>query len=101
MDLIRKIKQAEVQAQQIIEQAKSEAAGKSEQFRQNRSKLLAEAEQQRKRAIEAAVSAAESDALSQVKELQSQAEKQRRKLREKAGGKTATATAKVIEYLRG
>ena len=48
MELIKKIRQAEAQAQEIIEQAKAGAAGKTEDGRKNRRRLLAEAEQERK-----------------------------------------------------
>ena len=79
MELIKKIKQTEAQAQEIIERAKAEAAGKTEDGRKNQRRLLAEAEQERKKAIESAVAAAQSQGLAEVEELKTQAgEKQSR-----------------------
>jgi len=99
MELIKKIQQAEVQAQQIIEQAKTAAAAQAEQGRKNQLQALEQAEQQRKKAIEAAVAAAHSDGLAEIENLKAQAEKDRHKLREKANDKMATAVAKVMDYL--
>ena len=44
MELIKKIKQAEAQARQIIEQAKADAALQAEENRKNRQQALAKAE---------------------------------------------------------
>jgi len=101
MELIKKIKQAEAQAQEIIEQAKAEAAKQGEEGRKNRLRLLAEAEQQRKKAIEAAVAAAQSQGLAETGKLKAQAEKKQQQLRDKTAGKTGPAVTKVMDYLRG
>jgi len=101
MELIKKIKQSEAQAQEIIEQAKVEAAGQAEKGRENRLAVMTEAEQQRKDATEAAIAAAQSQGREQVEQLKAQAEDQRRQLRDKTGSKMATAAAKVMDYLRG
>jgi V/A-type H+-transporting ATPase subunit G/H len=101
MELIKKIKQAEAQAQEIIEQAKADAVKQSEEGRKNRLRLLAEAEQQRKKAIEAAVTAAQSQGLAEVEKLKAQAEKKQQLLREKTSGKMGPAVKKVMDYLRG
>jgi V/A-type H+-transporting ATPase subunit G/H len=101
MELIKKIKQAEAQAQKIIEQAKAEAAGKAEEKQENRRRLLAEAEQQRKKAIEAAVAAAQSQGLAEIEKLKTQAGKKQQQLRDKAAGKMPPAVTKVMDYLRG
>ena len=55
MELIKKIKEAETQAQQIIEQAKAEAAKQAEQARQQRKEALEQAQHQRVKAIDEAV----------------------------------------------
>ena len=47
MELIKQIKQAEAQAQQIIDQAKADAAKQAEEGRQNRQRAMTKAEQQR------------------------------------------------------
>jgi len=101
MELIKKIKQAETQAQEIVEQAKAEAARLAEKGRERRLAVLAQAEQERKKAIEAAVSKAESEGLAEIKSLKAQADKGRQVLREKAAGKMSAATGKIIDYLRG
>ncbi len=101
MELIKKIKQSEAQAQEIIEQAKAEAARQTEKDRENRLAAMTEAEQQRKEAAEAAIAEAKSQANAEVERLTAQAEDQRRQLREKTANKMATAAAKVMDYLRG
>lgn len=101
MELVKKIRQAEEQARGIVEQAKAEAAKQAEDGRKNRSQLLAEAEQVRKKAIEAAVAAAQSQGIAEVEKLKTQAEKKQQQLREKAVGKMAPAVKKVMEYLKG
>jgi vacuolar-type H+-ATPase subunit H len=101
MELIQKIKKAEAQTQEIIEQARIEAAEQAEKGRENRRQALANAEQQRKKAIEVAVAEAQSRGRAEVEKLKSQAEQQRRELRDKTGSKMAAAAAKVTDYLRG
>jgi vacuolar-type H+-ATPase subunit H len=101
MELIKKIKAAEVQAQQIIEQAKTAAAAQAEQGRKNRLQALEQAEQQRKKAIEDAVAAARTQALTEAENLKAQAEKDCRQLHDKANAKINKAAAKVMGYLKG
>jgi V/A-type H+-transporting ATPase subunit G/H len=101
MELIKKIKQAETQAQEIIEQARAQAAEQAEKARQGRRRSLELAEQQRKQATESAVAAAHSQGLSEIENLKTQAEKDRLELRDKAGTKMAGAVAKVMDYLKG
>jgi V/A-type H+-transporting ATPase subunit G/H len=101
MELIKKIRQAEAQAQEIIEQAKAGTAGKTEDGRKNRRRLLAEAEQERKKVIEAAVAAAQSQSLAEIEKLKTQAGEKQQQLRDKAAGKMAPAATKVMDYLRG
>jgi V/A-type H+-transporting ATPase subunit G/H len=99
MELIKKIKQTESQAQEIIEKAKAEAAQRIEKDRVNGQKLLAEAEQQRKKATEVSIAAAQSQGRTEVERLKTQSENQRRELRDKVSGKIAGAAAKVVDYL--
>ena len=101
MELIKKIKQTETQAQQIIEQAKADAAGQAEKMREKQHHILEQAERERKKTIEAAVAEAQSQGLKEVEQLKAQAEKDRRKLCDKANAKMAGAIAKVMDYLRG
>lgn len=101
MELIKKIKESEVQGQKVIEQARTEAAKQAEKNQGKRVNELAEAEQERKKAIESAVAGAQSEGLAETKKLKAQAEKQRQQLCEKAAGKMAGAVAKVMDYLKG
>jgi len=101
MELIKKIKEAEAHAQQIIERAKADAAGQAEKGRENRHQILTQTERERKKAIETAVAQAESQGLAEVERLKTQAEKNRQQLREKIAGKMPSAIEKVMDYLRG
>ncbi len=101
MELIKKIRQTEEQARGIVEQAKAGAAEKAEDGRKNRSRLLAEAEQARKKAIEAAVAVAQSQGVVEIEKLKTQAEKKQQQLRDKAARKMDSAVKKVMEYLGG
>lgn len=101
MELIKRIKQAEAQAQEIIEHAKAQAAKQAEQGRQNRLQALANAEHERKNAAEAAVADAQSKGLAEIENLKAQAEKTKQQLRDKANAKMPGAIAKVMDYLRG
>ncbi|MCJ7776967.1 MAG: hypothetical protein MUP16_01460 [Sedimentisphaerales bacterium] len=101
MDLIKKIKAAEAQAQQIIEQAKTAAAGQTEQERENRLKALEQAGQQRKKAIEDAVAVTSAKALAEAENLKAHAEKDRQQLRDKANAGISKAIEKVMNYLKG
>jgi len=100
MELIKKIKQSEAQARQIIDQAKADAAKQAEMGRQNRQQDLAKAEQERTKATEAAVAAAQKEAAAEVDNLKAKAENERQQLRDKANTKMPPAVAKVMEYLR-
>jgi len=101
MELIKKIKQAETNAQEIIEQARSEAANRAESERRNRAEAIEKAEQKRKKATKAAVAAAQSQGLNETEDMKQQAEEQRRQLREKTADKITPAIAKVMDYLKG
>ena len=101
MELIKKIKQAEAEAQEIIEQAKADTAREAEKEQVGRVDALTGAERRRKKAIEAAVVAAESEGLAEVEKLKLQAEKACEQLREKTEAKMAGVIAKVMGYLRG
>jgi len=101
MELIKKIKEAETQSQEIIENAKADAARQAERVNLEHRKMQAEAEQERKKAIKSATAAAQSQGLAEIENLKVQAEKSRQQLRNKAGSKMAGAVTKVINYLKG
>ena len=100
MELIKEIKQAETQAHEIIEQAKVQAAEAIEENRLKQAEKLVEAEQQRKKAVETAVAAAESEGLEEIKQLKADAENQKQHLKNQTHGKVDAAAAKVKDYLR-
>jgi len=101
MELIKTIKKAEAQAQEIIEQARIEAAEQAEEGRENRRQALIGAEQHRKNATEAAIAEAQAKGSVEVDKLKAQAENKRQELRNKTGSRMATGAAKVTDYLRG
>ena len=101
MELIQKIKKAEAQAQEIIEQARIEATEQAEKGRDKRRQTLTDAEQHRKRATEAAIAEAQARGSAEVNKLKAQAENKRHELRNKTGSRMAAAAAKVMDYLRG
>ena len=101
MELIKKIKQAETQAQEVVEQANVQSAQLAEQRRKSRAESFEEEQVQRKADIEASVKAAIEEGLKEVTGLKAQAQKDRNQLREKAGAKQSGATAKVMDYLKG
>jgi len=100
MELIKKIKQAETEAQEMIDQARVRAGEEAEKGRKKRLQAQADAEQERKKAVEASVGAAEAQGRIEVEDLKAQAESARQQLREHVAGKTAEAAAKVVNYLR-
>ena len=101
MELIKKIKEAEADAQEIIDRAKADAARAADEGRSKRLAALAEAEQQRKKTIESAVSTARSQGLAETQRLGEQAAKQRQQLRQKTESKMSAAVTKVVSYLKG
>lgn len=101
MELIKKIKKAEAQAQEVIEQARIQVTEQAEKGRENRRQALTDAEQHRKKATETAIAEAQTRGHAEVDKLKSQAENERQELRNKTGSRMATAAAKVTDYLRG
>jgi V/A-type H+-transporting ATPase subunit G/H len=101
MELIKKIKSAEKEAQELIEQARAGAVKDAEEGRLHRVKAMSEAELERKKGISGAVESARAEGLAEVKELKKQAEKDRGALRSEAAGKVDKAAKKVMDYLKG
>jgi len=101
MDLIKKIRAAEAQAQQIIEEAKTASARQAEQGRNERLQVMEQAERQRRKTVEDAVAVAKAQALAEAEKLKTQAEKSRRRLHDKVNARIDKVTAKVMDYLKG
>jgi vacuolar-type H+-ATPase subunit H len=101
MELIKKIKQAETQAQEIIAQAGADAASQAEQGRMNRLEAMKQAQQERKAAIEAALAEAQTQGHAESKKLKAQAEERIRQLWEKTESRKTAAIEKVMQHLKG
>ena len=101
MELIRKIQQAEAQAQEIIEQAKKEIAKWAQQNRDNQIKAQEEAEQERKKTIEAAIAQAQLQAQKEIETLKAQAQSQQQQIRKIAETKMPQVIAKVVNHITG
>ncbi len=99
MELIKKIKQTEEQAQQIIEQAKAEAAKRAEENRERQRLFLEELEQERKKATAEAVAQAEAQAQQEIENLKARAQKQQQELHDQVESKKAGAVTRVMNYL--
>ncbi len=100
MELIKQIKQAENQAKEIIEQAKASAIKQAEALKLDGQEKLAQAQEQRKKAISEAEAKAEKAGLGEAEKLKEQSKKQREKLEAGARGKMGKAVEKVMAYLK-
>jgi len=101
MDLIKKIRQAERQAREVVEKASTEAAEMDAEFQRRRTQLREDASRQRQQAIESAVAEGEKEAGEKIKHLEAAAEKDRRKLRQKTGERRSAAVSKITDYIKG
>jgi len=101
MTLIKEIKHSETQAQEIIAKARSDAETLAQQNKQKRIEVMEQSQQERKKAIEAAVAGAQQQGLAEVEGLKAKAEKDRSNLHDKLAGKITDAAARVMEYLKG
>jgi V/A-type H+/Na+-transporting ATPase subunit G/H len=101
MELITKIKQAEADAQQMIEQAKADAGRGAEETRRKRAARLAEAEQARRKAVETAVERAQEQGRTEAAALKAESDKQCEQLRRQTESKIDAAVQRVVGYLKG
>ena len=101
MELIKKIKETEVQAQQIIAKAKTDAVSAAGQWKQKKRQNLEKYEQDRRKAIEEAVVQAEKQGQADVGKLKDDARKQREDLRQSTASKIDNAVNKVVTYIKG
>ena len=101
MELIKKIKQAETEAKEIIENARASTVALAEKLRLDLARARSGAEQERKKAIEDALSEAEAAGLGEVENLKAQAQQQSQQLRDKASARISPTVTKVMDYLRG
>lgn len=101
MDLIKKIKEAEQKAGEIIAKAKADAAKKIEINRKKQLEALEQAENERKKAIRAAIELAQSQAALEAEELEKKADHERQQLRENVAGRIDSAAVKVVNHVKG
>ncbi len=101
MELIKKIKQTEAQAQEIVAQARADSTVMAEQQKKAQGQSMDQAQQERKKAIDASVAQAASEGESEVEQLRSQAEQLRKELREKTKPAIAGAAEKIVDFLKG
>ncbi len=100
MELIKKIKEAETEAQRIIEQAKAESAEATLKARQAEQDVLEQAEHDRKKAIDSAIAAGQKQGQAEAQNLKAEGQKKREQIRAKAQTQINAAVSKVVEYLR-
>jgi V/A-type H+-transporting ATPase subunit G/H len=99
MELVQRIKDAEQQAKQIIEQAKKEAAALLEKTALEEEQMRRQLQQQRKERIAARVAEAERNAQSEVESLLNEGQKQIDALRQKAVGRMDECVRLVLSHL--
>jgi len=100
MELVKKIKEAEAHAEQIVVQAKADAVKQAEELKNQHQQNLAEAEQERKKAIEDAIGQAKSRGENQAEELKAKAEEQKNLLVKNCKDRLPQAVAKVTDYIK-
>ena len=101
MELIKKIKQTEAQAQEIVAQARADSTVLADQQNKSQVQSMDHAQQDRKKSIDAAVSHAASQGEGEIEDLRAQAEQARNELREKTKPAIAGAVGKVVDFLKG
>ena len=101
MELIKKIKEVEKQAQEIIEQSKADVLKKAASDKKAYQELMDKAGADRRQAIAEAEESAKQQGLAEVEELKSQAEAFRNELRSRTKGKISSASDKVVSSLKG
>ena len=100
MELVKKIKEAEAKAEQIVTQAKADAVKQAEDLKNQHQQALAEAEQQRKKTIEQAINSAKQQGQKQAEELKAQADRQKNQLVKKSKDRLPQAITRVTDYIK-
>ncbi len=101
MELIQKIKEAEVQAQRILEDARVKATSIAEDTAGQRQQLWEQAQQHRRQVLEEAVATARAEGLAEAETLMQQAQTKNDDLRRAVIPKMPQAVAKVMEFVKG
>lgn len=100
MELIKQIKAAEAEAKVIVEQAKTDAVSIGNNARKRQAEQMNIAQEERRRAIESAVSRAQEEGQGEVEELMAHAAEERQALESNAGAKVDECVGRVMDYLR-
>lgn len=101
MEIIRKIKEAETQAKEIIENARHKAVKDSEVAKKEFADAMVKAEQDRKAAIEQAVHKAQAEANEEISKLNKDADRYCSELEQKTQSKINSTAEKVINLIKG
>ncbi|MEJ5260370.1 MAG: hypothetical protein WHS88_09295 [Anaerohalosphaeraceae bacterium] len=99
MELIQRIKDAEQQAKQIIEQAKKEAAELLEKTADEQQQKRRQAVQRRKETIATALAEAERNGRAQAESLLKEGQKQIESLRQKTAGRMEEGIRFILSQL--
>lgn len=100
MDLIRQIKETETRAKQTIDRARADADRLLEQARKRRAEQTAEAQRQRREAIERASESAQHDGQAQAEQLTAESRRQIQVLGQRCEGKIDACVQRVLEAVR-
>jgi len=101
MELIKKIKEAEKQSQEIIEQSKADVLKKADADKKVYQQSMDEAVAARRQAIADAEESAKQQGLAEVDDLKAKAAASRQELRSSTEGKITSAADKVVSSLKG
>ncbi len=100
MELIRQIKESETQAKNIVEQARVNADQLLERACKERAEQTAEAQRQRRLAIERALESARHDGQTQAEQITAEGHRQIEILGQRCEGKIDGCVQRVLEAVR-
>ena len=101
MELIKRIKEAEAEAKNTIEQARIQAVKLAEDDQAKQDQELNAAEQQRKAAIAGAVETAEAAGQKECEELNTEGEQRKQELAARVRSRMDVCVGKIVSQLRG
>ena len=99
MELIKRIKEAENQAKEIVSGARSDAAKMAEESKTKQAAMLAQAEDDRKKAVDAAVTKAEQAAVAEVQKLAAEGATRKQEMEAKAKRSMDLCVERVVEQV--
>jgi V/A-type H+/Na+-transporting ATPase subunit G/H len=99
MELVKRIKKAEEDANKIINDAREDAASELEKAKIQQELKLSEKEGERKEIIESRCIKAENEASKKADEMRQEAQKKCEKISEQVESKMEDSVSKVIEFI--